>query len=431
MQLVVLEMPGKLPDVPQPTTFDLQPNPARTTFSIGRQADNDIILADSSVSRHHVEVQVFLDGIAIRDLGSANGTWLNNEQLAPQVQTLVRPGDRLRIGNVLTSLRAGTNQDLPTTALDSNAAPPDYNTLSGNYAAPMVNPPAYGQPNPPNYNAPPARPAYNSISTPAQQATYNAGPVNNPERAYQPPPTGGYGNYNPNDYTPGYVPVQPVPRPPAQSNNYMPASYPPQYQQPQAAYMPASDTNMAQAAPRRRPSPLLWLLPLLLVVIIVLAGGGFLLIQALNKNTSSYTTFQQLNFPSAPASANTVNGVLGVSVPTFNTWKRAQDSAGSRVVFSKGGQPTTALTIEKPPSATIINPGLSPDAAIHQYLANVQANAQNVTVTTPPIQVKLKDGTVASLAVVEFSLPNTVTDYRMHALAVQCGGNLYFVPAAG
>ena len=76
----------------------------------------------------------------MRDLGSANGTWLNNEQLAPQARTLVRPGDRLKVGNVLTTLKL-TNiapiKDIPTTALNSNAAQPTaYNPpINPNYAA--------------------------------------------------------------------------------------------------------------------------------------------------------------------------------------------------------------------------------------------------------------------------------------------------------
>ena len=171
-------------------------------------------------------------------------------------------------------------------------------------------------------------------------------------------------------------------------------------------------------------------MPLLLAVIIVLAVGGFLLVQALNKNTTSYTTLEQLNLPTSPASANTVSEVLGVSVPVFTGWKRAQDPAGNRIVFTKPGQTTTALTIEKPPSATLVNGSLSPEAAVRQYVVNVQANAQNVTISTQPVQVKLRDGNLATLAILQFTVPNTVTDYRMQALAVQCGGNLYFVTAA-
>ncbi len=475
LQLVVLDMPGQLPGLPQPTSFDLQPDTARPLLFIGRQADNDVILADSSVSRHHVEVQVFQDGIAVRDLGSANGTWLNNEQLAPQVRTLVRPGDRLKVGNVLTTLKLANVtpiEDIPTTALNNSAAQPTaYNPpVTPNYGAAAPTSAAYGNPNPAGYVPPPSQPplynqpptgtqaaynpapSYNNLNNSAgsaSQAAYNqslsSGYTNNQVGANvynqgniqpnQPPTASGYNTYNPVEYAPGYVPVQPTPLPRSnmQPDNYVPDLYPDGYtgqnRQGSQSY-PNGPLSAAQSRPRRPGTPYLVIVPLLLAVIIVLAVGGFLLVQALNKNTSSYTTMEQLNLPASPASANTVSEVLGVSVPVFTGWKRAQDPAGNRVVFIKPGQTTTALTIEKPPSATLLNGNLSPEAAVRQYVVNVQANAQNVTISTQPVQVKLRDGNLAALAILQFSVPNVVTGYWMQALAVQCGGNLYFVTAA-
>ena len=474
-------MPGQLPGLPQPTSFDLQPSVSRPLLFIGRQADNDVILADSSVSRHHVEVQVFQDGIAVRDLGSANGTWLNNEQLAPQVRTLVRPGDRLKVGNVLTTLKL-TNiapiEDIPTTALSSNAAQPTvYNPpATPNYGAAAPNPATYGNPNQAGYTQIPAQPPrYNQSQAGAQpgnsnaplynnnpnnsagaapQAAYNQSPA--PEYGYpnnqsganvynqgnvqqpstkQTPASSGYSAYNPAEFAPGYAPVPPTPLPRSNMppDSYMPDIYPDGYmsqnRQGSQPY-PTGPRSAAQSKPRRPGTPYLIIVPLLLAVIIVLAVGGFLLVQALNKNTTSYTTLEQLNLPASPASANSVSEVLGVSVPVFTGWKRAQDPAGNRIVFTKPGQTTTALTIEKPPSATLLNGNLSPEAAVRQYVANVQANAQNVIIATQPVQVKLKDGNLATLTILQFTVPNVVADYRMLALAVQCTGNLYFVTAA-
>jgi len=62
---------------------------------IGRGAAADLVIADTAVSRAHAEVQVVPDGVRARDLGSANGTFLNG---APIVEAIARPGDTLTFG---------------------------------------------------------------------------------------------------------------------------------------------------------------------------------------------------------------------------------------------------------------------------------------------------------------------------------------------
>lgn len=47
------------------------------TMSIGRSHDNDIVLSDLLVSRHHAELHVEPTSVEIVDLGSANGTFVN------------------------------------------------------------------------------------------------------------------------------------------------------------------------------------------------------------------------------------------------------------------------------------------------------------------------------------------------------------------
>lgn len=63
--------------------------------SIGRGPDADLVFDDSAMSREHVVVE-FSDGsFRIRDLGSTNGTHVNDEAI--KVANLDH-GDRLRIG---------------------------------------------------------------------------------------------------------------------------------------------------------------------------------------------------------------------------------------------------------------------------------------------------------------------------------------------
>ncbi len=66
---------------------------------LGRAPVNDVVLDDRSVSREHAEIAVEEHRVAVQDLGSKNGTWLNDALVTDPV-SLVR-GDRLSLGSVL------------------------------------------------------------------------------------------------------------------------------------------------------------------------------------------------------------------------------------------------------------------------------------------------------------------------------------------
>ncbi|TWU56078.1 diguanylate cyclase [Rubripirellula reticaptiva] len=68
-------------------------------FSVGRSPDADLSLSDSSVSRQHAKLIRSENSYVIRDLGSTNGT-LVNETLIDTDYTL-RTGDTVRIGSFL------------------------------------------------------------------------------------------------------------------------------------------------------------------------------------------------------------------------------------------------------------------------------------------------------------------------------------------
>ncbi|PKQ30542.1 MAG: hypothetical protein CVT62_13080 [Actinobacteria bacterium HGW-Actinobacteria-2] len=69
---------------------------------IGRGADCQLILDDDYVSTHHARISLGSDGYLVEDLGSTNGTMLNNEPL--RVPSAFTPGDSLRIGRTLMSV---------------------------------------------------------------------------------------------------------------------------------------------------------------------------------------------------------------------------------------------------------------------------------------------------------------------------------------
>ena len=67
--------------------------PAPTAIS----ADCAVPLSDPQVSRHHAQVRPSPEGFRVVDLGSTNGTYLNERPLTgPQP---LHAGDRIRIGD--------------------------------------------------------------------------------------------------------------------------------------------------------------------------------------------------------------------------------------------------------------------------------------------------------------------------------------------
>ena len=65
-------------------------------LTIGRAEDNNVIVDDAEMSRHHGEIILHADGTAeVRDRGSRTGTFINNQRVNSQI---LRDGDRLSFG---------------------------------------------------------------------------------------------------------------------------------------------------------------------------------------------------------------------------------------------------------------------------------------------------------------------------------------------
>jgi Inner membrane component of T3SS, cytoplasmic domain len=63
--------------------------------NIGREMSNEIVVQDDEVSRQHSRLRVEEGKFVIYDLGSANGTYVNDEQVQKAV---LEDGDRVRVG---------------------------------------------------------------------------------------------------------------------------------------------------------------------------------------------------------------------------------------------------------------------------------------------------------------------------------------------
>jgi pSer/pThr/pTyr-binding forkhead associated (FHA) protein len=72
----------------------------RSPTRIGRLPDNDIVLDDRRVSRHHAEVILQGGRWTLRDTKSTNGTAVNGKMVR---EAMLKPGDRISLGGLEVS----------------------------------------------------------------------------------------------------------------------------------------------------------------------------------------------------------------------------------------------------------------------------------------------------------------------------------------
>jgi pSer/pThr/pTyr-binding forkhead associated (FHA) protein len=70
---------------------------SQATTTLGRAVDNDIVVADASVSRRHATIVPHNGGFALRDLSSQNGTFVRGQRI-DDARQLVN-GDDVRLGD--------------------------------------------------------------------------------------------------------------------------------------------------------------------------------------------------------------------------------------------------------------------------------------------------------------------------------------------
>jgi len=72
----------------------------RLEISAGRSPSSDIRIEDKTVSLRHCSLSLKSKQWCIVDLGSINGTWINDTKLSPNKVTEINDNDEIRIGNV-------------------------------------------------------------------------------------------------------------------------------------------------------------------------------------------------------------------------------------------------------------------------------------------------------------------------------------------
>jgi pSer/pThr/pTyr-binding forkhead associated (FHA) protein len=81
--------------------FPLKPG---TNF-FGRRSENEVQIADPYVSGKHGQIDVEEDGVFLTDIGSTNGTMLNDSKLPPNQRTRITEDDEIRLGSLTFRVR--------------------------------------------------------------------------------------------------------------------------------------------------------------------------------------------------------------------------------------------------------------------------------------------------------------------------------------
>jgi hypothetical protein len=92
-----------LPDEGDVEVYPLVKKPGASfpdRITIGRTSNNDIVLADTSVSRLHAYVRRDAAGWVVADAGSKNGSWLHGKPLDQRREVPLPSSAALKIGEV-------------------------------------------------------------------------------------------------------------------------------------------------------------------------------------------------------------------------------------------------------------------------------------------------------------------------------------------
>ena len=223
-------------------------NLGTSEVTVGRLSSNQLVVTDPKASSHHATIRQSGQGYSITDLGSTNGTFVNDQKLAPNTPRALNPGDKVRIGDTIFSYEVvGAAPIAPTMYGGAGQAQGYDPTVAA--ASPYANNPGY-------------LPAEAAASPYSQ---YEA----SPPPAYQPPA----------DYlaSPAQQPYQ-APPPPA---------YPPYGAPAQPAYgAPVAGVAGTGIAPARQSRRTLWIILGVVGVVVLL---GIILIAAVAANASTPT----------------------------------------------------------------------------------------------------------------------------------------------
>lgn len=155
----------------------------QSELTIGRDVSNHLVINDPEVSRKHARLYTQLGGYIIEDLGSTNGTFVNNQRLmGPHT---LRHGDTVGLGETISLEYQALSFDPEATLVGSGLAaggppPAPRETVVIPPEAPRASPQTVPEP----YAAP--APAYDYAPPPPAPEPYAAQPYDAGEAPYEP-----------------------------------------------------------------------------------------------------------------------------------------------------------------------------------------------------------------------------------------------------
>jgi adenylate cyclase len=176
----------------------------RPVNSLGRHPNNSIQLLDKIVSKEHCIIELRVDRWFLRDLGSLNGTFVNNERVRGEAP--LKHGDEIALGATKGRFDDGGGLPLsapaqspgawvnpPPASVANNQASPlaqSHHQMAGQPSGPApmgVQPPSQAQPQmaPQQYQGYPPRPPVGQVAAPP-----NVGPMGTAVRPPYAPPQG-------------------------------------------------------------------------------------------------------------------------------------------------------------------------------------------------------------------------------------------------
>lgn len=276
-----------------------------TKVTIGRAPDNMIVLSDPRASSHHAEIRPEGQHYNLVDLGSTNGTFVNEQQIYRGVPRPLQSRDIIRIGETKFTFEVST--------APQEFASSDGSTLRAT-PPPLINPGAT-----PNFAGNTGYGMDNIIY--GNQLDYQEkAPAQSPSLTPQRPSYPGQQS----SYTPPQSPYNSETQLPA----YIPSSYGQSGQRPAntpqpSNYMALQSTTQQQPytppPQQQKRSPVLVIVLAVIALVIILAGVGSFFIYHNNQvaqNNSNATATAQTSHNNATATAFTGINLTATTIAT-------------------------------------------------------------------------------------------------------------------
>ncbi|HCI82539.1 MAG TPA: hypothetical protein DHW02_22925 [Ktedonobacter sp.] len=97
-----------------------------TPLTIGRLPNNHLVITDPKTSSRHAEIRQEAGGYILTDLGSMNGTFVNEQPLVSKEPHMLNPGDVIRVGDTRFTYEVQGAAQVEPTIYDGQGNNPAY-----------------------------------------------------------------------------------------------------------------------------------------------------------------------------------------------------------------------------------------------------------------------------------------------------------------